>query len=399
MVVVYTLKFLRVIKLKHYSFFILFLFISTNLLSQSTNLDKLKQKREQYQKEIKNAKNLLQKKGKTRKSYLSELNLINAKIGAQNKIIDSYKIEINNINNEIDKNEKLVNVLSDEINNLKSGYEKLIIEANKQLSSNYNEFMLLFSSSSFSEAYRRFNLMKQYASYRKKQGLVLIETKEKHDSVVLRNKRILDQKKISYNALINEVEGLKISVSKKQRYIADLKKDEDWLRREIKKKEKSSNELQLSIEKLIKESKVVDKTYAFSNFKNAKGNLSWPVSNGIITSHFGEHNHAVLKGVKIKNNGIDITASKENQVKSVYEGTVSRVIAIPGYNKAVIIRHGNFLTVYANLSRVDVKSGQVVKSQETIGQIFADKSDKNGILHFEIWEENEKINPVIWLRK
>ena len=140
-------------------------------------------------------------------------------------------------------------------------------------------------------------------------------------------------------------------------------------------------------------------TYTFSNFSKAKGQLVWPVKDGVVTNKFGEHNHAILKGVKVKNNGIDITALKENEVKCVYEGTVSRVIAIPGYNKAVIVRHGKYLTVYANLVDVYVKNGDVIQSNQEIGQIYTDSNEKSGILHFEIWEENKKINPVDWLVK
>ncbi|MGQ1785566.1 MULTISPECIES: murein hydrolase activator EnvC family protein [unclassified Saccharicrinis] len=366
--------------------------------AQNNNIESLKNQREQYEKDISNAKNLLIKKGNTRKSYLSELKLVNAQINAQNEVITSYRKEIDAINEQIAINREVVHSLEQEIESLRNGYKKLILAAHKQLGSNYNEFMLVFSAKSFSEAYRRFHLMKQYASYRKKQGLALLDTKSKHDSIVKQNELILEQKQRSYTALVNEMENLKITVSKKEEYIADLKKDENWLRREIETKQKAADKLQASIEKLIREASSVS-NYAFSNFKSAKGKLRWPVLHGIVTSRFGEHNHAVLKGVKVKNNGIDITASKENSVKSVYEGTVSRVIAIPGYNKAVIIRHGKYLTVYANLAKVDVKNGQVVKSNESIGQIFADTNDKNGILHFEIWEESKKINPLEWLQK
>ncbi|TLX77106.1 hypothetical protein E9993_05330 [Labilibacter sediminis] len=392
-------KFLARTKLKLFNLFILWSFIGITLFSQSLEVEKLKVKREQYLSEIKNAKNLLLQKGNSRKEMYSQLSILNAQITAQNNIINSYSQEISEINGIISENEVFVNELKSEIITIKKGYEKLIIEANKQFKSNNNEFMIIFSASSFSEAYRRFNLMKQYGSYRKKQADLLFETQQVHDSIITINKAILNQKEKSYHALIEERELLKLSVAKKQGYIAKLKKDENWLKRDIKKKQKFSKELQLSIEKLILEASKKESSYSFSNFSNAKGKLNWPVKGGVVTSYFGEHNHSVLKGVKIKNNGIDITASKENEVNSVYEGTVSRVIAIPGYNKAVIIRHGKYLTVYANLATVYVKNGQEIKSNQSIGQIFADKNNKSGILHFEIWEESKKINPLHWLHK
>ncbi|WP_052522055.1 murein hydrolase activator EnvC family protein [Saccharicrinis fermentans] len=372
--------------------------VLTGISAQSTDVESLKKQREQYERDISNAKKLLKTKGNTRIAYLNDLKLINAQISAQKLVIASYKKEMEAITEQININKELTASLEEEISFLRDGYKNLILSAHKQMGSNYNEFMLVFSAKSFSEAYRRFHLMKQYASYRKKQGLVLIDTKLRHDSIVRENEIILESKQKRYLALLNEIESLKRSVSQKQKYIADLKKDEKWLRREILKKESATKKLQASIEKLIRESSS-EVGYSFSNFHSAKGKLNWPVENGIVTSSFGEHNHAVLKGVKIKNNGIDITASKENRVKCVYEGTVSRVIAIPGYNKAVIVRHGKYLTVYANLAKVDVKNDQVVKSNQSIGQIFADNEDKNGILHFEIWEESKKINPLEWLQK
>ena len=397
MVVAFILKYLQVIKLRICSFIFILLLVYP-LSAQNTDITALKDKRQQYEKEINNAKKLLIQKGNSRKSVLNQLKVLNAQIEAQNSVIATYRSEINNINVLISKNQKLIKSLEDEILQVKKAYEKLILEANKQKSSNYNEFMLLFSSKSFSEAYRRFNLMKQYASYRKKQGQILIENKLAHDSIMNQNKLVLRQKENSYDKLIEEIEDLKIAKSNKQKYISDLKRDESWLKNEIAKKTKAAKKLQESIEKLISES-ITESNYSFSNFNNAKGKLNWPVANGIVTSLFGEHNHSILKGVKVKNNGIDITASKENPVKSIYEGTVSRVIAIPGYNKAVIIRHGKYLTVYANLVKVNVKKGQVVKNNENIGQIFAEAKEGSGILHFEIWEENKKINPLDWLKK
>ncbi len=386
-------------KLRIFNIIIFLLLFNSIFYAQNASVSDLKLKQERYLKEISRAKKLLTKKGKTRISYLNQVKVLNAQINAQNELISTYEEEINDINSQILINQNLVSKLNKDIGSIKEGYKQLILEANKNVNSNYNEFMLLFSSNSFSEAYRRFQLLKQYSSYRKRQGIILVETKLKHDSIISYNKIILKDKQEKYKVLKTEIDNLKKSISEKNNYVQKLKSDERWLKKEIKNKETSSKKLQLQIEKLIAEAAKENKNFGFSNFSKAKGKLNWPVRNGVITNYFGEHNHAVLKGVKIKNNGIDITTAKENEVKCVYEGTVSRVIAIPGYNKAVIIRHGKFLTVYANLASVNVKNGQDISSNQSIGQIFADDNNKNGILHFEIWEENKKINPVDWLIK
>lgn len=398
MVVAYILKFRLGIKPSFCRFVAVLFFISLFLTAQNTDIESLKTKRKQFEQEILNANKLLTQKGNTRKNYLSELEVINAQIEARNRVIASYKSQMDVINNVIRKNKMAIDSLSKELQALRNSYHKLIVEANKQLGSNYNEFMIVFSAHTFSEAYRRFNLMKQYASYRKGQGMVLMDTKNQLDSTVHQNQLILDEKSKSYLALLSEMDNLKNSVATKTKYVASLKKDETWLRREIEKKQKASEELENIIASAIANASN-DVDYAFSNFLSAKGNLIWPVSGGVVTSQFGEHNHAVLKGVKVKNNGIDITAALESEVKCIYEGTVSRVIAIPGYNKAVIVRHGKYLSVYANLSVVNVKTGQVIKSNQIIGEIFDGNDDKSGVLHFEIWEENIKTNPLDWLKK
>lgn len=398
MVVAYILKFRPLIKQKSYNIGVVLFFVSLILSGQNKDIDSLRSKRKQFEKEIANANILLTQKGNTRKNYLSELEVIIAQIEAQNKVVVSYQDQIEVINQVIRRNKTAIDSLSSELQILRYSYHKLIMEANKQIGSNYNEFMIVFSAHTFSEAYRRFNLMKQYASYRKRQGMVLMDTKNQLDSTIHRNQLILEEKSKTYITLLGEMDKLKGSVVTKTKYVSDLKKDETWLRREIEKKQKASEELESIITNAIsKAANEVD--YAFSNFLSAKGNLIWPVAGGVVTSHFGEHNHAVLKGVKVNNNGIDITAAVESEVKCIYEGTVSRVIAIPGYNKAVIVRHGKFLSVYANLAIVNVKTGQVLKSNQSIGEIFASSDDKSGVLHFEIWEENKKTNPLDWLKK
>ncbi len=398
MVVACILKYLLHIKLKKFSILLIILILfPVFIYSQNSEIEKLKNLRIKYESEIVKAKKLLEKKGKTRNNYLSQLKILSTKINSQENIITTYKKEINLITTEIEKNNDFVNKLSSEIDNIKKVYRLLILEANKQYINNQNELMIIFSANSFSEAYRRFNVLKQYSSYRKKQGVILQETKAKHDSIKLHNIEILKQKQLVYNSLNKELENIKLAIDQKENYINKLKDDEKWLQKEITKKKKAASNLESSIEKLIRELGKSTNNNLFSNFASSKGKLEWPIKDGIIVSSFGEHNHAVLKGVKIKNNGIDISAFKENAVKSVYEGTVSRVIAIPGYNKAVIIRHGKYLTVYANLIDVFVKNGDVIKSKEEIGKIYTEDQEKNGILHFEIWEENKKINPRDWL--
>jgi septal ring factor EnvC (AmiA/AmiB activator) len=135
-------------------------------------------------------------------------------------------------------------------------------------------------------------------------------------------------------------------------------------------------------------------------FSKNKEKLPWPTQRGIITGEFGEQPHPFLKGVKVRNDGVDIATTEGAIVRCVYDGTVSRIFAIPGAHKTVIIRHGNFLTVYSNLKDVTVNQGDKVKTKQTIGVIYTNVEGENkSVLQFQIWKENTKLNPREWLAK
>jgi murein DD-endopeptidase MepM/ murein hydrolase activator NlpD len=136
------------------------------------------------------------------------------------------------------------------------------------------------------------------------------------------------------------------------------------------------------------------------DFSNNRGRFPWPVQRGLITDHFGPHPHSVLKYVTVDNPGIDITTQSNAKARSIFKGEVTRIVAIPGSNMAVIIRHGNYLTVYSNLSEVFVKANQIVDIKEEIGTIFTDQTDDNKtVLKFQLWREKTKLDPEDWLSR
>ncbi len=136
-----------------------------------------------------------------------------------------------------------------------------------------------------------------------------------------------------------------------------------------------------------------------SNFEENRGGLPWPVENGVISSTFGEHFHPVLKQVKTKNNGIDVLTDENMKSRAVFEGEVTRVISIPNYNYVVMIRHGEYLTVYSNLSEVYVKKGDKVETKQSIGKVYTDKKEMKTEIHFELWKGKTLLNPANWLAK
>ena len=128
--------------------------------------------------------------------------------------------------------------------------------------------------------------------------------------------------------------------------------------------------------------------------------MPWPTERGVVTGFFGEHSHPVLRGIKVQNNGIDISTIENAEVLVLFDGVVRQVRYVPGSNNVVLVRHGNYLTVYANLSHVYVRAGDQVERRQLIGRVFTDSDDsENSLLHLEIWEENQKLNPMLWLSR
>ena len=135
------------------------------------------------------------------------------------------------------------------------------------------------------------------------------------------------------------------------------------------------------------------------NFESNQGGLPWPLERGIISSTFGEHEHPVLKGVKIKNNGIDILTEENAKVRAIFAGTVTRVMSIPNYNYVIMIRHGEYLSVYSNLDEVYVNKGDMVDTKQEIGKLHTNAKDLKTELHFELWKGKTLLNPASWLAK
>jgi septal ring factor EnvC (AmiA/AmiB activator) len=374
-------------------YFFLFLALSV----QGQNIEDLRKDREALLEEISNTSKMIEEKKENRLDNLRELSLIEREIGARDKLINNFQDEINQLDYQIEINQMLVNDLEKDIIKIKEEYAKLIRDS-YQRKGDLNYLMFLFSSDDFSEGYLRYRLYKEYSRYRQKQGELLIDNQSKVSALLREIQQQKSEKEEVLASVESELNSLKNNQNRKSRLINRLMTEQQWLQNSLKEKERSAAQLENKIRELIAAQKDENINVAESGeFSDRMGKLNWPVTQGVIVNSFGEHRHPVLKNVTIKNNGIDIRVTGNSDAFVVHNGTVSTVVAIPGLNKAVIVRHGKYLTVYGNLVDVFVSKGDIVSSGQKIGRIYKENSEMKEVLHFEIWEESTKLDPEQWL--
>ena len=405
------------IYIKH--FFLLALFFIFLFSFSQNKKNKLENDKKKIEDEIIYTNNLIDKTNKNKQISINQLVVINNKIKKREQLISFLKNEISLINNKIDLNNKKIKDLSDELSSLKKEYAKMIYYAFKNKNS-YDRMMFVFSSKDFNQAYQRMKYFQQYSSYRKLQASLIKSTQEeinnKTDELKTQKEKKIEiqlQEKKEKNTLFQDKNDQNETLKK-------LKQKEKKLRKDLRNKQKSANKLKKIIENIIAaemkkvaemkksaEKKTSTKTYTSTpedielskTFSSNKGKLPWPTETGIISSTFGEHPHPVLKRIKTKNNGIDILTNEGEKVRAVFDGVVSSVLSIPNLNTVVIIKHGEYLTVYSNLSKVYVERGDRVKTKQNIGIIYTNKSESKSELNFQIWKGQQLQNPAYWIKK
>lgn len=386
----------------------------------------LEEKKKRLQDDIKYTNKLLDETENSKKNSLTQLRLLNTKIEMRQELIKTISKEIKLIDKQINQTNSVVGALEQDLKKLKTEYAKMIYFA-WQNQNQYDRLMFIFSSKDFNQAYLRLKYIQQYSDYRKKQAKIIKETQtalsEKID--VLKKSR----KEKAELLKTEEQEKLKLTSEKQEKddLIKNLQDREAQLKKELKQKQNEAQKLQKEIERIIaeeirkreeearkkaaadkaagKEAKETPKGIALTpeemlisdNFEMNRGKLPWPSEKGIITGRFGEQNHPDLPNVKINNNGIDIGTDKGAKARAVFDGTVSAIISIPGAYKAVMVRHGEFISVYANLEEVYVKKDDKIKVKQEIGKVHTDEAEGKTELHFEIWKGNVKTNPEEWI--
>lgn len=392
-------------------FLLTFSFFSSNITAQTlTDLEKQRSNKEKekvkLQQEIELANAMLVETNKTKTISLNQLELLDRQISMRIKLISILNSEINILNKQILEIHSIIQSLNKDLIKLKDEYAKMIYFTYKNRSA-HNKLMFLFASENFQQAYKRIKYLQQYSSYRKTQAEIIEET-----SKMLSHKAVeVEFKKKKQNQLLVAEEQQKLTLKNEKvdkiKLLENLKTKEKHLKSELKDKQKAADRLTKAIEDIIRKEiearkkndiKLTPEALKLSaSFESNKGMLPWPVEKGIITGIFGKQEHSILKGIYINNNGIDIKTNKGEKVRSVFDGEITGVVSIPGAQIAVIVRHGEFLSVYSNLKEVFVKKGDKVKTKQVIGLTYTDEKDNNTELHFEVWKNTDKMDPSVWI--
>lgn len=380
--------------------FLLLVLINSPLKSQQTRIE-LENERQKNLIKISEAEKILKETEKSKNVTTGKLNVINKQINNRVSYISNLKKEIKFQNNEILDLSGVIYSLTNDLKILKNEYSEMIYYSYKSRSS-LDKLGYVFSSNSYNQMFRRLGYIVQYTNSRKKQiQEIEIVTNELDNQ----KNNLIHEKKIQNKLLSDEVtENNKLQKLKRnqKKTISDLGKKERRIKKELKERRISLEQLDNLIKEVIRSEREklsgvdLDLIKLTESFETNIGKLIWPVSSGFISNKFGVHPHPVIKNVKVKNDGIDIQTSKGSKVYSVFSGKVSTVAFIPGMNNVIIINHGDYYTLYAKLKNLVVEKGDII----TIGQNIADivtNSDGVSELQFQVWKNNIKLNPEKWI--
>ncbi|MBT8317934.1 MAG: peptidoglycan DD-metalloendopeptidase family protein [Lutibacter sp.] len=405
-------------KLK-YLLFSFSLLISAPIFAQKTKRQVLEARRVQNQKDQIYINALLSNTKRKEKNLLSDLSDLKDKIKIRENLITAISNEANELDNEIYLNQLEINQNRRDLKALKKDYADMIFQSYKSKSQN-SRIMFLLSSENFYQGYKRFQYMKQYTSFRKKQGEEIFKRTENLQILT----DTLQLKKELKQALLLEQQKEKNAVEKEkneqENLLSQVKKKENKYKKQIKQFQKEEARIDALIEKAIRDAIAAsnkkntttgssNKTATFtltaeakelaSKFTLNKGKLPWPVEKGYVSTYYGKQPHPIVKTATIQSNGVRITTNKGSKARAVFEGTVLAVQVMTGNKKAVLIQHGNYITVYKNLENITVNKGDKLKTKQIIGTIFTDKITDKTILGFVLSNNTKTENPRNWIYK
>lgn len=367
----------------------------------------LERKREKLLEEIRYTEKLLGTTSANVKSTMSDLSALKRKIDLRESLVRNLNAEVNAISREVKNNEETIVVLNDQMEKLKKRYSESIYNAYKYQKT-HQQLLFVLAAENFNQAVRRLNYLRKLNGKRREQADEI-----KASELTLQRKIAeLEAQKAEKTVLLAEnkvqMKSLEDEKRTKDRYVADLKKDERKYRAEITRKDGEAKKLDKQIRDIIqkeiaareKKEEEFGKTPEYiqlsKEFSSNRGKLPWPVEQGYISRYFGKQKHPELN-IDVDNNGIDIRTGKGEPVRAIFNGEVVSVISNPVFKNGVIIKHGEYFTVYTKLGTVSVKRGDKVNTRDIIGTAFTEGGTSE--VHLEIWQGKTNMDPYAWIYK
>ncbi|MGN6647161.1 MAG: murein hydrolase activator EnvC family protein [Cytophaga sp.] len=400
--------------IKYLTIFVFLFIVITSTLAQKKSRKQLEQEREKNLKKIKETSKVLEETKQQKNATLSQLNLLNQEIEEREVVINIMSSEVGMLDREIQEQVLIIRALEEDIKGLKEEYAQLIYLGYKHLNG-YDKLIHILSADNIGQMLRRSSYFKQYATARNYQ----LEEIQSVTEALKMYQRTLANKQREKSGLLQaktiETENLTNTKNQQNNVLRQLSSKEQQLKKDLDESKKSAEKLQKLITDLIaaERKKAIEKSKGSSSsskaatdvsvklsasFEGNMGKLPWPVQNGRVSNHFGRQAHPVLKGVFVDNLGIDISTIQNEQVKAVFGGKVITVAEVPGMHKIVMVQHGEYFTVYAKLRDVVVKTGEEISVKQVIGSVYTNKEGESE-LQFQIWKNETKLNPEVWLRK
>jgi septal ring factor EnvC (AmiA/AmiB activator) len=376
----------------------------------------LQKERDAISEKIKLTNTLIKEAELQQKTSSQKLALLQQQTAYRNRLIDSYAVEVRELERKIKENQEQIDLLQKELDDLKQEYAHLIQQAYRNRD-DAQTLMYIFSAQSFNQAYKRMKFIRQYTEYREMQAEVIKRNAKELEKKNINLQQLVAEKKKLIQIKDQERQKLQADIKTSEELLTSLQQNEKQLRKQLRDQEKQRKELNKAIDRIIaeeirKSKKNNQGTFTLTpeakelsqKFSKNKGKLPWPTEKGIITGTFGLNNHPVIPGIKIENNGIDITTEHGSDVRAVFEGTVTAVLDFQHVGYAVIINHGSYRTVYSNLKEVLVVQGQKVTTKQTLGSVMTQSSSGKTVAHFEILYINSqgefvKQNPAHWIAR
>jgi len=389
----------------------------------------MEKERQELVRRIDQTRQQLEEVRRKRKSGLQQLQLLKNQIQNREKIIRNYNAEIVRQEVQITEVENVVQSLQVDLKQLRERYALLLRQYQRQIMAPSMPLLIL-SASDVNQALRRTWHLRQYNQFRREQAAAIVDLQQELNQkgeVLQAEKERKEELKAKEEENKN---ALKQESQEQDKVVKALQKDEKKLRQELRNQEIARNRLQKNIEDLIRKeieaarqaaAKTEDKGKANQGqaqqpqrnqalleltpeakalgkaFEENRGRLPWPLQKAMVSETFGFHPHPHLKNISIRNDGITLKAEAGAPVRACFRGEVTAVVNIPGMQKTVIIRHGQYLTVYAHLDQTQVSKGQKIQTGQTIGRLHVRQEDEHSYLQFQLWKGTAKVNPLPWL--